>query len=66
MRKSEAIEALGGTVKAAAVACEISSPAVSQWADPLTKNQLMRVQAALYRMKQRRAAKRKQQPATQG
>ncbi len=50
MNKATAIELLGGTVKAAADACQISSSAVSQWPDELTKDQVDRVQAALYRM----------------
>lgn len=49
MTKTEAIQLLGGTVKAAADACEISSSAVSQWPEDLTKDHIDRVQAALYR-----------------
>lgn len=56
MKKAEAIELLGGSVKLAAQACEISPSAISQWPDELTKDQLVRVQAALYR--------KSQQPAT--
>lgn len=59
MKKSEAIHLLGGTVTSAAIACEITPSAVSQWPDDLTKDQIVRVQAALYRMGQRRADKRK-------
>ena len=50
MKKTQAIALLGGTVSAAAKACGITSSAVSQWPDDLTKNQVDRVQAALLRM----------------
>lgn len=50
MKKSEAIKQLGGTVKAAADACDITPSAISQWPEDLTKDQIDRVQAALYRM----------------
>lgn len=56
MKKAEAIELLGGSVKLAAQACEISPSAVSQWPDELTKDQVVRVQAALYRKGQPSAA----------
>lgn len=49
MTKTEAIELLGGTVKSAADACQISSSAISQWPEELTKDHIDRVQAALYR-----------------
>ena len=49
MTKTDAIRLLGGTPKAAAAACRISASAVSQWPDELTKDQIDRVQAALYR-----------------
>lgn len=52
MKKAEAIELLGGSVKLAAQACEISPSAVSQWPEELTKDQVVRVQAALYRKSQ--------------
>lgn len=52
MKKAEAIEQLGGTVKLAAQACEISPSAISQWPEDLTKDQVVRVQAALYRKQQ--------------
>lgn len=53
MNKSEALRLLGdGSVKAAAEACEISPSAVSQWPEELTKDQVVRVQAALYRKQQ--------------
>ena len=51
MNKTDAIQLLGGTVKSTADACEISPSAVSQWPDVLTKDQIVRVQAALYRLK---------------
>jgi hypothetical protein len=49
MNKSHAIELLGGSVTSAARACGISTSAVSQWPEVLTKDQVDRVQAALYR-----------------
>lgn len=49
MKKADAITLLGGTVSAAADACQISRSAVSQWPDVLTKDQTDRVQAALFR-----------------
>lgn len=52
MNKSTALELLGGSIKAAAEACQISSSAVSQWPEELTKDQIDRVQAALYRKQQ--------------
>lgn len=61
MKKAEAIDLLGGSVKLAAQACEISPSAVSQWPDELTKDQVVRVQAALYRKSQQPAPA----PATQ-
>lgn len=62
MNKHTAIEQLGGTVKAAASACQISPSAVSQWPDVLTKDQIDRVQAALWRLAQ--APKRKPKRTT--
>lgn len=56
MKKAEAIDLLGGSVKLAAQACEISPSAVSQWPDELTKDQIVRVQAALYRKSQQQPA----------
>jgi broad specificity polyphosphatase/5'/3'-nucleotidase SurE len=64
MKKTDAIALLGGTVSAAAKACGISSSAVSQWPDELTKNHVDRVQAALLR-RQAAQRRRKQLPATQ-
>lgn len=52
MKKAEAIAALGGSVSRAAQACGISPSAVSQWPDDLTKDQIDRVQAALWRLAQ--------------
>jgi translation initiation factor RLI1 len=49
MKKTTAIKLLGGSIKAAAEACEITSSAISQWPEDLTKDQIDRVQAALYR-----------------
>lgn len=49
MLKSEALQKLGGTVASAAEACRISSQAVSQWPDVLSKDQEDRVLAALAR-----------------
>ena len=51
MNKTKAIELLGGTVKLVAKRCHISSSAVSQWPEVLTKANKDRVQAALYRMR---------------
>lgn len=49
MKKADAIALLGGTVSSAADACQISRSAVSQWPEVLTKDQIDRVQAALFR-----------------
>ena len=49
MKKSLALELLGGTAASAARECRISPSAVSQWAEDLTKDQTDRVQAALWR-----------------
>lgn len=51
MNKAEAIKLLGGSVKAAAIACQVTPSAISQWPDVLNKDQIDRVQAALWRMK---------------
>ncbi len=61
MNKQQAIELLGGTVSAAARACGVTSSAVSQWPDELTKDHIDRVQAALWRKAQ--AEKQEAQPA---
>jgi predicted transcriptional regulator len=49
MKKSRAIELLGGTVTAAADAMGVTSSAVSQWPDELTHEMENRVLAALAR-----------------
>lgn len=59
MNKQQAIQALGGTITAAAEACDISYQAVHKWPDELTKNQIARVQAALYRQAQKAKRQRK-------
>jgi len=50
MRKSHAIQLLGGTVTQAATAIGINPQAVSQWPDTLPPRIADRVQAALWRM----------------
>jgi hypothetical protein len=50
MKKSHAFELLGGTAADVARACRITPSAVSQWPDELTKDQVDRVQAALWRL----------------
>ena len=52
MKKSEAIELLGGTVTSAARAIGISPAAVSVWPDELRPRVADRVQAALWRIAQ--------------
>lgn len=49
MKKSEAIQALGGTVTSAAREVGITPQAVGQWPDELPPAIRDRVQAALYR-----------------
>lgn len=49
MNKRRAIDLLGGSPTAAAVACGITASAVSQWPDELPKNIEDRVLAALAR-----------------
>ena len=49
MEKSHAFELLGGTAASVARQCRITPSAVSQWPDVLTKDQVDRVQAALWR-----------------
>ena len=66
MTKTEAIELLGGTVKAVADACQISSSAVSQWPEELTKDHIDRVQAALYRRQQGAQTRAEPEAAAQG
>jgi hypothetical protein len=58
MNKSHAIELLGGSVTSAARACGISTSAVSQWPEVLTKDQVDRVQAALYRQQAAKSKRR--------
>ena len=55
MLKSEALELLGGTPAAAAREVGVSTQAVSQWPDQLPPRIVDRVQAALWRIAQRRA-----------
>lgn len=50
MKKSEAIQLLGGTVAKAAEAIRINSQAISQWPEDLPPRLVDRVQAALWRM----------------
>lgn len=49
MKKSLALDLLGGTAASVARECRISPSAVSQWSEDLTKDQTDRVQAALWR-----------------
>ena len=51
MKKSRALELLGGTVATAAEAIGISSAAVSQWPDELPDRIVDRVIAALVKLK---------------
>ena len=60
MKKAEAIEALGGSIAAAAEAINVSYQAVNQWPEELPPRIADRVQAALWRMQQVKA-----KPATQ-
>jgi hypothetical protein len=57
MTKQQAIEALGGSVTAAAKRCRLTSSAVSQWPEVLGKDQEDRVQAALWRQAQSKKRK---------
>lgn len=52
MRKSEAIELLGGSIPAAADAIGVSYQAVVKWPDELPARIADRVQAALWRKSQ--------------
>lgn len=52
MKKSEALELLGGTPKLAAAAIGITVQAISQWPDELPATISDRVQAALWRKQQ--------------
>lgn len=49
MKKTEAIEQLGGSIAAAAKAIGVSYQAVNQWPQDLPTRIVDRVQAALYR-----------------
>jgi hypothetical protein len=49
MKKARAIELLGGSVTSVAVACEVTTSAVSQWPEELPRNIENRVLAALAR-----------------
>lgn len=60
MKKAEAIEALGGSIAAAAEAINVSYQAVNQWPEELPPRIADRVQAALWRIQQVKA-----QPTTQ-
>lgn len=65
MQKKSAIDLLGGSVTSAARACGISPSAVSQWPDELNRDQIDRVQAALWRKQEALRTKRtpRKQPA---
>lgn len=52
MRKSEALELLGGSIAAAADAIGVSYQAVDKWPDELPRRIADRVQAALWRKSQ--------------
>lgn len=52
MKKAEAIEALGGSIAAAAEVIKVSYQAVNQWPEELPPRIADRVQAALWRMQQ--------------
>lgn len=52
MRKSEALELLGGSIPAAADAIGVTYQAVDKWPDELPKRIADRVQAALWRRSQ--------------
>jgi DNA-binding transcriptional regulator YdaS (Cro superfamily) len=54
MLKSEAIEKLGGTIALAAERVGVTPQAVSQWPETLPARIADRVQAALWRMSQRK------------
>lgn len=56
MKKTDAIQLLGGSVAKAAEAIGINSQAISQWPEVLPPRIADRVQAALWRMSQQTAA----------
>lgn len=61
MLKQEAIELLGGTATQAAKAIGITAQAVSGWPDQLTPALRDRVQAALYRKREKSSRRAKPQ-----
>jgi len=64
MKKSQALELLGGSVATAAAAIGISSQAITQWPEDLPQRIIDRVQAALWRMSQQ--ATETKEPDQQG
>lgn len=63
MEKTEAIRLLGGSVRAAAAAVGVTYQAVDKWPEVLPKRIADRVQAALWRMSQKkRRAQKTPQP----
>ena len=67
MRKSEAIELLGGSIPAVAEAVGVTYQAVDKWPDELTSKIADRVQAALWRKSQGISSSADPQPtAAQG
>lgn len=66
MRKSEAIELLGGTVSAAADAVGVSYQAIGKWPEELPARIADRVQAALWRMQQNQPTPATTQEASHG
>lgn len=65
MRKTEAIELLGGSIPAAAEAIGVTYQAVDKWPDELPSRISDRVEAALWR-KSQQTAPTDPQPAGQG
>ena len=63
MKKTAAIELLGGTVADVAREVGVSPQAVSQWPEDLPPRIIDRVQAALWRMAQARRAPKPKQAA---
>lgn len=63
MRKSEAIELLGGSIAAAAEAVGVTYQAVDKWPEELSDRVSDRVQAALWRKARETAAPSDQQQA---
>jgi hypothetical protein len=58
MRKSEAIELLGGSIPAAAEAVGVTYQAIDKWPEELTRKLIDRVQAALWRRANAKPVKR--------